>query len=402
MNLLREFVRRQLLLLNEARLMKDFGVINQDVYRVVELFDSSSDERGMFVTVDTRLDTSNISKLLDGPPLRVKKDPENLKKEKEEAEKHNASKDWTSKKYVSDWIRYLNVDSDSSFVVDHVERTLDLDLTLFQDHKNRRRNPNNDKKSHTIPHTNVAYNNVNRFKKILKSIMKYDERVKLDYSIVGNITYEGLTISDILKKQEGADILKTHGTFVMYHGTSEKRAKEVRTKGLRPGNTPFEYIDLVKNYSEFNVYLTPSISIAENYATRAAIDDRSKAVVLKVVVRDFTKLIPDEDSLSWIITMNPNGEEERIHFKHMTWRSWPNAKHIMASFMTKLARGINTSSTIAYKGSIPARDISTYSTYKPETMRKDPSDREYHDAMEKTKASIKYGDKPVKKSRSKA
>src|SRR5690606_29912787 len=128
----------------------------------------------------------------------------------------------------------------------------------------------------------------------------------------------------------------------------------------------------VPDYSEHNVYLTTSVPVAENYATRAAIDDRSLAVVLRVTVHDLAKLILDEDNANWMDVINPKGEVVDVHFRHSHWREWPNANDIKARFQSKIFKGLHKSATVAYKGRILPKDVSVEFTYKPEKMSKDP------------------------------
>lgn len=150
-----------------------------------------------------------------------------------------------------------------------------------------------------------------------------------------------------------------------------------------------DYYDLIKGYSEFNVYLTTNVHEAENYATRAAVDDRSKAVVLKVIVRDPTRFVLDEDTVNWMTVINPDGEKENIHFRNNNWRKWSNSANIAQQFQSKITKEINKEQTVAYKGNILPKDISVYEEYKPVAMSSDPGQEEYDQAMEKTLAGIK-------------
>jgi hypothetical protein len=295
---------------------------------------------------------------------------------------------------------YYHLSMDESLVVNHANKTVDLDVAEYANHLTRRpgrRGGGN--KTYIIPHGDSAYQSIERFQKILKALAQVDKRLTLDYKIVGNPTYENMTVGDILKERKPGEHLVTGGHFkpmTFYHGTSEKRLVAILKKGLVPGNTPFEYGDLVKNYSEHNVYLTASVPKAENYATRAGVDDACKAVVLKVIVHDLNKLIMDEDSNNWLNVINPEGEETQIHFKHNHWKTWPNADQIMQKFTIAIAREVNREGTVAYKGRIPTKDISIYSSYKPASMSKSPKWDEFKDAREKTLNTYKRDPAPPK------
>lgn len=295
-------------------------------------------------------------------------------------------------------------------VVDVDKGVIDLgDAVKYNDHKDRRPGADGNKsRSYVIPHGGVAGNNQLTLQKILKALMKHDKRVTSSFTIIGNPKYEDQTIENLLKTTDPATVISrggNHEPIVMYHGTSAKRWEIVKEKGLRPGNAPEVYSDLVSGFSEFNVYLTTNIDIAENYATRAAVDDKSKAVVVKVLVRDTTKFIVDEDGTGWATIASPGppwteksekGEEIEIHFRHQyktPWQQWPNANQIWAIFNRKLIKNLRSAGTVAYKGSISKNDVSLYSIYKPKGMRGDPDDTEFDAARADTFASYERGEK---------
>lgn len=288
------------------------------------------------------------------------------------------------------------------FVVDHEKQVIDLDTSKFLNYKGRRPHPTANK-SYVIPHADIAGENIVSFKKALIAILKHDKRIDRSYLIVGNPRYKNMTITDVLKQQNPGDLIAKGGQFqpmTFYHGTSEKRWKVIQKEGLKPNRAPKIYVDLVAGYSEFNVYLTTSVSVAENYATRAARDDNSKAVVVEVIVRK-PNFVFDEDGANWITipapgppwTKREKGEDLEMHFRHAynhdgtSWQKWPNADQIWATYQKKLIKNLHNKNTIAYKGTIPAKDISLLSTYKPAVMSKDPSDQEFDDAKAKTLAT---------------
>lgn len=364
-SILRTFIRKTL---NEVRLLKDFSAIGSDIYTVIELQgfrdENSYGSEGQFITIQGRGTYKSIEialKELSKPEYNVRR--------------------------ISEQILFVN----------NVDKTIDLDVSKLLDYKSRRGGKSNSR-SHTIPHADVSYDNILHFKKILKSLLKFDKKLESSYKIIGNPKYDGFTISDVLKEQDHNDIVQNK-SFVFYHGTSEKQYEEIKIKGLLPGNGDSAYSDLIQGYSEYNIYLTTSVATAQNYATRAAVYKGGKAVVLKVKVNDPARLIPDEDSMNWLKVTNPDGGEEEIHFRHNHWKQWPTARTIMQRYMIRLYKDLGKNGTIAYKGRIPAKDITLFQTYKPVGMKRDPNDKEYWDAMEKTRASLKTGPETIKKPR---
>lgn len=290
-----------------------------------------------------------------------------------------------------------------TFAVNIPAETIDVDSATYKNYKGRRQN-NAQTKSYTIPHEGSEWSQVKPFQKALKAVMAHDKRVTQDFKIVGNPIYDGQTISDILNQKDVGDQIAKGGHFdpvTLYHGTSDKRWQSIKQKGLQPNNAPKVYGDLVAGYSEFNVYVTTSVAEAENYATRAAIDDRSKAVVLKLIVRDPQKFTFDEDGANWLTIPAPGapwtkmekGEPFELHFRHVyqkddgtpnRWQDWPNAKLIWSLYQKKIIKNLHRAGTIGYKGGIPAKDITMFSTYKPSSMKHDPDDAEFAAARDAT------------------
>lgn len=286
---------------------------------------------------------------------------------------------------------HLSFGSNATAVVNTNNKTVDLDDAKSE--YRSRRSGTSRSKAYTIPHGDVAFDEVNNFKKILIDLMKIDSRVTSDFDIIGNPKYEHMTIGDIIsgdKLRDISDIVKG-GEFkpmTFYHGTSLTRAKLIMRQGLVPGKTQEIYSDLVDNYSKHNIYLTDSVSVAENYATRAAIEDKSTAAVLKVVVKDPTKFMLDEDSAGWL---NDGSYEENIHFSHKAWRNSPDAKQIMAKYQATIIKAARHSKQIAYRGKILAHDINIHSKYKPASMPKSPNAEQFRKAREKTMKTYKMG-----------
>lgn len=182
------------------------------------------------------------------------------------------------------------------------------------------------------------------------------------------------------------------GRLILYHGTSRARYDTgIKTKGLQPGKTPKVYSDLIQGYSDHNIYLTSSVGVAENYATRAALEDRSKAVVLAVEVNDLTKFRIDEDTAGW----SEFDDRTNVHFSDPEWKSRPDAAEIMDHFQKKMLKAFQYWKTVAYQGSIPASKIKILEEYKPVSMKRDPSDEEFDAAMEKTHTNLKNYPNPA-------
>jgi len=292
---------------------------------------------------------------------------------------------------------------DKALVVNHRDKTIETDVAERSQYMNRRPGKRGSgSRSYMIPHASTSFEKIHELQKILKAIKSIDPRLTDDYKIVGNPNHEGKTIGDIMKEERPGDVMVKGGQakpMILYHGTSDKRLANIKKNGLAPGNAPFVYADLVQNYSEFNIYLTTEIGQAENYATRAAVDDGGKAVVLKVIVRDPTKFITDEDNMNWMKATNPEGEETEIHFKHNNWKSWPNAQQIMNQFQQRIASSLNKTGAIAYRGKIPVSDISIQAVYKPASMSKDPDWEEYKAAREKTLGTYVKGEPDKERTR---
>lgn len=391
MNTLRNFIRS---VLNEGRLIKDFGALSSNSYRVVQISNTNNDYQnsGKFIIVDPTLTISQINDLIE-KTLNVRNYPTYKDYQTAyELFKEKNPKTWWKDNSGSpqEYKEFWQIKSGNSLIVNVKDKLIDVDVGKFTNVMTRRGDKRRNVKSYTMPSAGIGFQAPKIFKDVLRFVMKNDKRVTTDYGIVGNPAFKNRTIRDVLGSTEGADALKNSGELTFYHGTSLKRWSRIEKSGLNPGNAPEVYVDLVPGFSEKNVYLTTSVETAENYATRAAIDDRSQAVVLKVIIRDPTKLRPDEDSMGWITVTDPDGDEVEVHFRHNNWRSWPNASQIHQRFMSGVAKSINSNGTIAYAGRIPARDVSELERYKPVSMKHDPTSDEYWNAMDKTRKGLKF------------
>lgn len=284
-------------------------------------------------------------------------------------------------------------------VVDVDQKTIDFDQAKFQNYRGRRPNSNKTK-SYVIPHEGSMGSSTLQTQKVLKAVMQHDKRVDPGFQVVGNPKWEGQTLSIVLKARDEGNAIAVGKSepVTLYHGTSMKRWEVIKQKGMLPGKAPTVYVDLVAGYSEFNVYMTTSISEAENYATRAAMDDRSNAAVLAITVRDLTKFTFDEDGANWLTIKAPGppwtkrekGEEMEMHFRHqyeVPWQTWPNANEIWGHFTKKIIKNLHKAQTIGYKGRIPAKDIVLFASYKPKGMKLEPEQAEFDAARAETMAT---------------
>jgi hypothetical protein len=99
------------------------------------------------------------------------------------------------------------------------------------------------------------------------------------------------------------ELPRKDGVLYMYHGTTESAASQIMKKGLRPMDT----VELgrkskfrgnsstIAEYTDKNVYLTPSIDIAKTYAWRQAEHNDDNWAVLRVEIPDPARLYIDDD-----------------------------------------------------------------------------------------------------------
>jgi hypothetical protein len=157
----------------------------------------------------------------------------------------------------------------------------------------------NRNKTYVIPSGDVAFDQKSvALKKLLSYLSSVDPRVKGDFRVVSpDDKFKGQSLSQVAKSPRAADVVMgTTGTITAYHGTSTKRWPEIEKKGLNPGKFEEYYSDLVRGYSEKNIYLTLDPHTAENYATRAAVWDDANALILQVEIPDPSRIVADEDS----------------------------------------------------------------------------------------------------------
>jgi hypothetical protein len=296
-----------------------------------------------------------------------------------------------------------------------------IDLSVNWSGVNTRR-PGNSRsgKSYVIPSGDVAFDErMVDVQKVAKHLLQSDPRVTPDFKIAGSEKFRGMTIADLLEKPREVDAALTgQKPIVMFHGTSARRWKKIQKTGLRPGFTGETYVDLVPGYSDKNVYLTFSHATAENYATRQAIKDGGTAMVLKVTVPDYTRLLPDEDVMGEIQLSKPySATTHGLKFKQKkeftsihprTYHDWiadgkvefsdpaDLEKEMMAGIAAQIKRSLR-SGTAAYRGVIPPKYIAPSMEYKKQAFRTPesrggPGDFEYEDIRGEVQAAAKRFD----------
>jgi len=292
--------------------------------------------------------------------------------------------------------------------IDKDKKQIDLDA-FHADWRTRRPGKNRDGKSYVIPSGDVAFGEkMLPLQKMFKHILRRDSGVDETFKIVGSEKFRGQTVADVISAPREYDAALTGqaGPITMYHGTSVKRWKEIQKKGLVPGKYGEAYADLIPGYSENNVYLTVSPAEAENYATRQAIKDKSKAMVLKVTVPDYTRFRPDEDQMGRIKLSRPYSLEVKrltmnnmpVDLEEVSPRNFFYAlridhyvpseelealkKEVESKISNELVSKSLKGGTIAYKGRIPPKFIKPFMEYKRQAFKTPerkggPSDEEY-------------------------
>lgn len=386
-------------LLTEAKVMADYRT-QKDHYIVIPVYLSSSGPNkieGNYVFVDgdqTETSWSNLDSKWDDGPGKVWYDP---------IKTHTS---FRGDKPEPVWYRHV-LNRGGAIDVNHATKMVNVNMERLNQHKHRRPDHKSMRThSYTIAGPNGDFNaNSLILRKMLKLIVQQDPAVAT-FTFEGTDTLKG-TVQDALGRPDQAQTVlqKTSGELILYHGTSVVRAKAILKNGLTFGKNNGLPSDLARGYSERNIYLTPNKEEARNYASRAAIHDRSAGAVLQVIVRDFTKIVPDEDTMNWMkyakarkhydqvaknvpeLQLKSGGVADDTHFRHWDWsKASPELKRLLVlwSMDAKSYRG-----AIAYRGSIPAKDIKLIQTYKPVKMARDPDEDEYDAAMAKTQATLK-------------
>lgn len=278
--------------------------------------------------------------------------------------------------------------------VNHGKGEISMDLS-FLSWMNRRggqkpgSSPHRQYPSYVIPSGDVTAGTTQDIKKLLKHVMQRDARDILDYPIVGNEKFYGMTVRDVLGQRGASEIQRatdpSSTDLVAYHGTSSNLVKSILSKGLRPGKSQYSYVDQVAGWSDGNVYLTISPVEAENYATRAAIWYGGKPTVLRITVPDTTKIVADEDwwgkfELDEPVTVGD--DDKKAEHTHIYPKHWPDIRKLWLvrgwideraaasidaqvdrAIKTNFKRGMKGSGAFAYRGLIMPKFIEKWREY---------------------------------------
>ena len=219
------------------------------------------------------------------------------------------------------------------------------------------------------------------------------------------------------------NIILGKGEIVAYHGTSASNAHDILRYGLK-NNMGFDYNDKIKGHSEKNVYLTTDLQEARKYAVRAS-GASKRSVILKIFINNPERLVFDEDTLYYGIRKMPNSVlseiKKRLYniYKYNKNISWPfntiedyaikekltyKDMDISLSCIEKLLdyrikatdsilAAINYyclkgSKVFAYRGTIPAKDVTVLESFKSELYKGTYADEDSYNSIHK---SVKYG-----------
>jgi hypothetical protein len=217
-----------------------------------------------------------------------------------------------------------HVDSGNLIKVDPTTKTVHLDNNDINHHNHRRPNTTlANFKSKTTRTTPIVYGGIidlpdHEVHKVLTSIHK--QHPIHDYTLHGDPRHEGKTVKEYLSRGRGGakQGFIDNKPIDVYHGTSTNRAKEIMKTGLKAGNREHHYVDLVKGYSEHNVYVSTHPREASNYATREAINDGSQPVILKTQIhpKDFGKIRNDEDIMHRYEVGIHDGYKKKLRAKY--------------------------------------------------------------------------------------
>jgi hypothetical protein len=188
-------------------------------------------------------------------------------------------------------------------------------------------------------------NDVKNFQDALKDLKRF--KVTDDFKVKNtNKPYNAATVGEILKMKDGIHAIMNEKHPIMYHGTSQKKWDEfISKKGLQPGKYEEVYVDLIKGYSEHNVYLAIDQKTAEFYGKRQAKKDGSdKYVVIEVKVPDPAKILADDAMVAWSINTGKKMTDPQMH--------------------AATKEGVKTNSSVAYKGSIRLSFLKIIATKK--------------------------------------
>jgi len=300
---------------------------------------------------------------------------------------------WKSPSDIPDagtYFDYLKVGTET-LDVDIKGKVIDLD-TSWKEYMTRRPSMGpGPEKSYVIPSGDVSFTgHQTDLLKILGHLLQVDRRITPDFKVVNAERYRGKTIADVLGESRDVDVAlgqRQKGQikpFFAFHGTSKLRWETIQKTGLIPNKQGKVYVDLIPDYSDKNVYFAFSPEVAENYAARQAIWDKSAAVVLKVAIRDPDRLVADEDMMGgWynlehtyfltdrdgeLIKYEKGSEQHiRVVLEEYAKGRFKKDDQYLAFFQEFYVARKNmflkkslTGGTFGYRGRIPARDVKLF------------------------------------------
>lgn len=340
----------------------------------------------------------------------------------------------------------LNNGSGYGFVVNPQNKTINLDISKQQNSQPRRyykslkksiesynKNASIGRVKYDIPILGSDISEIphHHLRKTLKELLQ--SHPIHDYTIHGDERFEGKKVSDFIKEKTEHEKFMDNEPITVYHGTSEKRAKEILQHGIKQNKRGFDYTQ-VPEYSKGKTYFTTNPSEAANYATREHIEDKSNPVILKIKIhpKHFHKIMPDEDNLNWSqrtfpkriqdtldkmfpATIPPTSHyspDRRVHFQELIHKGLNNPRytgyvdpdlvpsrmdvgeyrnHVGRQYLKHFLahRTLNKNTSFAFTGEIDPKHIAIHKTWVPIKTKHDPEDDEYFDAIEKMKKTVK-------------
>jgi hypothetical protein len=351
-----------------------------------------------------------------------------FKNDMKRAEPGSLAEKWKSPDDVPDTYIYyqlLRPNSLAGLRVNHTKKEIDTHMKHLGWMSRRGGDvpgqPKKNSQSFVIPSADTTRVSQQDMVKLLKHIQSRDTRDILKYPIVGLEDYYGKTVQDVLDASGDSGVTSlqrildpSDSTVVAYHGTTDKLAKQILEKGLRPGRSQFTYVDQIPNWSENNIYLTLHPTYAENYATRAAIWYGGKPTVLKVIVPDPARIVADEDS--WrefkvepplmidgeaVESLNPKRwmKSTRDYWLKQGWIDEERAQEIDAMVNAQILKSLKTglkseNASFAYRGTIMPKHIAMWRQYDKKSFGKEGSfsDEQYEKIRQGVKSAMKRFD----------
>ena len=178
------------------------------------------------------------------------------------------------------------IDDDNSFM--HSRTSRDRDIVYTFPERSPQMNIRNIR--------NVVKTMISMDKDVADWTVRIDEKVGDGPWRVGDWV-AGSTPSKSMNELAAMDkLFRTQsGEIKAYHGTSYKNWLEIKERGFRVNPNKYDYADKVKGISDKGVYVALSPSVARRYATRDA--GGRKAALIEIVLRDWTRIRVDEDSM---------------------------------------------------------------------------------------------------------